>query len=388
MLFSALAPMASASSGAPIVLVFDEPQAGVSTHALVVGIGVYPHCGPNATVPEFRAVLDLTSPQVSAHTFARYLINQADTLDAPLASVRLLTDPVDGSAFDAPTPPTFANIEAAIPAWQAAAGNGDCLILYWCGHGFENSDGRHLLVCSDAGENGYFWKRTLDSTGDFLRAPRSPARTQLWLIDACREDADDVGLVDAQGETTLPDLGNGAFANLSNKDLAAIVSSSAFSTATGDTDEPSDFCKALIQALDWRAFERVGDRWMIRTFDLLTPINEYFEERDLKQRAHPRDGIGSHVVWSTANAPGIPAQFQCDPLTVRQRVLLELLSIDEQTLQPTLVDRQPNPSLRPWRREVPAGFFRLLGRMEGSEPQYKNVTVMPRNRVGVLPWQR
>lgn len=372
------------------MLVFEDQVNGHATHVLVVGIGTYPFCGPNATVAAFQQVLDLTSPPVSAHEIVRHLIANKNRLAAPLATIDLLGDPVAGSEFVAPTPATFSNVRTAMRAWQARGRQGDCLLLYWCGHGFLNAADRHLLVCANAGEDGDFWQNTVDSKGAYIRSVGSRASTQLWLIDACREDSSEIPVVDAVGNPTLRDLNDHPLVLIRDKDLTKYVSSSIFAKAAGDPNEASHFCKALKQAIEWEAYSEGGQGWQIRTGELLAPINQILQRQRLVQRANITEGMGANVVWSTATPPDIPAEFWCDPVLERRQVRLELHTIDTQSLQVSPLDAQdePDPDLQPWQKDIPAGMFiRLEGHKNGSQSQHLNLSVTPKRATGVLTWQ-
>ena len=92
-------------------LVYERPVDGPATHALVVGVGAYPHAKPTvspfgpSTPVALTNVPDLDSAPVGAKLFADWLINHADGLPAPLSSVHLaLSGPPTG-------PPTLSTYE-------------------------------------------------------------------------------------------------------------------------------------------------------------------------------------------------------------------------------------------------------------------------------------
>jgi hypothetical protein len=76
----------------PRFVVHETPIAGSATHALVIGVGSYPHLlgGSGALCEDNEGLAQLTSPPVSARKFADWLICSFANPDKPLASVALL----------------------------------------------------------------------------------------------------------------------------------------------------------------------------------------------------------------------------------------------------------------------------------------------------------
>jgi hypothetical protein len=69
-------------------LVHEEAVAEPATHAIVVGVGAYPHLngGTGVLTPDHDGMGQLSSPPVSAHMFAAWLI---ESLSAKQAVWRL-----------------------------------------------------------------------------------------------------------------------------------------------------------------------------------------------------------------------------------------------------------------------------------------------------------
>jgi len=364
----------------------DVAPAGVrATHALVVGVGTYPFCGPGAPLQAARNVRDLTSPPISAHGFVDWLIDHAGDFDAPLSSITLLADPVPGSAHGT-TPPTFDEVEAAMQAWQNEGREDDVLLLYWCGHGLLDQNQRRLLLCQDVGKNGRFWRHVVDSRADSVQARASRARTQLWLIDACQEAAEHLKLFNPSGLSTLPDIGANLLAQTTGKDIGLVLSSAEFQLARATRSAESNFCQALKEVLTWRAFVQKGaGRWLVRTTDLVSPINDVFAARGVKQRCTSRDGVGQHPVLSRSRPPEIPATFACDPSEMQAEVLMSVERIGP-AAERTQLAAQQAPSAEPWPLAVPAGMFFLSGQHGTQGARETPVFINPNVTRGVLPW--
>lgn len=360
----------------------EKPQ----THAMVVGIGTYPHCGPGAQLDAAKHIKNLTSPPASAHAVVDWLQANASVLRAPLASITLLADQVDGSAHQV-TAPTFDNIRNNMRVWQSGARSEDCLLLYWCGHGFVTEHGRRILLCQDVGEDGMFWDRSVDNAADLTLARGSQAQTQLWLIDACQEAASKLKTFNPHGRTTLPDLTTTLLAQTTGKDIGVILSSDMFQTSEGNRHSPSYFCQALIEALNWRAYvERDGEGWSVRTNDIVGPVNDHLQERNLDQRCHSRGCIG-HTILEPNQPPSIPAVMCCDPKTIQPRVTMSLNKVGQTVSALTPVASQQSPSEQDWSLDLQAGMFILSGTHDSHDRRESLLGISPHRRRGVLRWE-
>ena len=114
---------------------FERPSATPGTHALIIGVGGYPHLpggtGPTIADPTmFAGLTQLTSPPASAVALAEWLVAaDAERWVAPLASVDLLVSPHPAypEVGAGTVEPTIANIGTAYRAWrQRAAAQSTC----------------------------------------------------------------------------------------------------------------------------------------------------------------------------------------------------------------------------------------------------------------------
>ena len=77
-------------------LVYENPiPAGPATHAIVIGVGDYPHLngGAERKTQDHENMGQLTSPPVSARQFASWLIESFHHPAKPLATVSLMLSP-------------------------------------------------------------------------------------------------------------------------------------------------------------------------------------------------------------------------------------------------------------------------------------------------------
>ena len=107
-------------------LVHNDEVDGPSTHALVIGVGAYPHLlrGKGMLSPDHDGMGQLSSPSASARGFCRWLIEAINDPSKPLASVSLLLSEPAPSVFRHPSTghdhrvaaATMENVEVAVRA--------------------------------------------------------------------------------------------------------------------------------------------------------------------------------------------------------------------------------------------------------------------------------
>lgn len=366
-----------------------QPATATGTHILVVGISSYPWCagGPLGPTPEACSTIQqLTSPHRSAHAVARWMSEHAEMFSPPLRSIRLVADPIAGQTFT-PSPPDFSTIKREFRAWQAAGDAGSTMLLYWCGHGFQHEN-QQLLLTRNAGEDGELEEHAVDITKTFALARASAPKTQLWLIDACREAASALDLHCPSGRSLLPSATTSQLSQVTLKDMSMVVASALYQSASGQTNDPSWFSRALLDALSWRAYRKVNGQWMVRTTDLVAPINASLREllaehTDTGQTCSASDGIGQHPVLLSPSAPTVPTQVLTAPSEVQERVRLDL-----RTLAGDPLKSQDEPSDRPWQVDVAAGLMWLRGTHADTDAAHEEVvSIDPDNREAILSWQ-
>ena len=182
-----------------MTLVYDEPREGPGTHALVIGVGGYDHLHGGISDRKLRRATrygnlgQLTSPPKSACAVARFL-KTSDPMDwaAPLATVDLLvsTAPSDGDPGGEGghyQRATRDAIQAAFDDWwdRCDTHTENVAVFYFCGHGMQATN--QVLLASDFGRTRNPWAQALDLNKTRQAFNANRARTQVFLIDACRE---------------------------------------------------------------------------------------------------------------------------------------------------------------------------------------------------------
>jgi hypothetical protein len=154
--------------------------AKAQTHALVIGVGEYPHLPQGRLFDQNPAVYhfnlgQLTSPVTSASRLADWLLTEHHNPSAELGSVRLLLSPQIYQPGDKATRRlhkpigTSINVEwsaltpmrTAFSQWcQLLAKNPDNVgVFFFSGHGLEAID--RYLVCADFGSDPNKWHHGL-----------------------------------------------------------------------------------------------------------------------------------------------------------------------------------------------------------------------------------
>ena len=182
-------------------LVHQEEAADPGTHALVIGIGKYPHLlGGQEQAAFTDGMRQLSSPPVSARAFAKWMIQDYHFPGKQLASLSLLlseavpqpfTNPKTGQSYEV----AIAEIDpilAAVKEWKARGDSSpdNRLIFYFCGHGISKSEDMALLAADFNGDDGNPLNQALDLRQLILGLSKCQASEQVFFIDACRSSSD------------------------------------------------------------------------------------------------------------------------------------------------------------------------------------------------------
>lgn len=139
------------------VVHLDEHADSPCTHALVIGVGKYPHlAGGEAPVADPDGMRQLSSPPISARTLATWLLAEYHDPGRPLGSLALLlseetptpfVNPRTQQAHEVETA-TIDNILTAVTQWYDRGDShvDNRLVFYFCGHGVSQGDDMALLA--------------------------------------------------------------------------------------------------------------------------------------------------------------------------------------------------------------------------------------------------
>ncbi|SMX43947.1 caspase family protein [Maliponia aquimaris] len=213
-----------------MTLVFERPSEAPQTHAIVIGVGHFPHLdGTNAELmKELRTVDGVTSPPNNARAIATWLIAAADRLVPPLSSVELLISEKDGSVAQFPraahTPAarqsddvdraTGDNASKALTDWlkRCETGPNNLALFYGSSHGMQAQE--HILLLEDAGKDAFDpWRNMLSLNHLHRNLYKKTHKRSVLLADCCRN------LLEG-GITSLDDFSGRRIGNISQLEYA------------------------------------------------------------------------------------------------------------------------------------------------------------------------
>lgn len=236
----------------PSAIVLDEPR----LHALVVGVGDYPHLGGGSgpPAPVLLELQQLTTTPLTAVRIARWLVESYRNPDCPLGSVELLLSPEkDVPRPDGPSVPVERADKAAIAdatlRWFGRCNtlNANIALFYFAGHGISKGASQFVLPADFGANHAALWSNCIDFDGMKLGMRKNAAETQLFFVDACRE-------YPATVLTDLNPTGDPILTGATIHDLVATEgtyrAASAGRRAYGPEDDITFFAQALLSALE------------------------------------------------------------------------------------------------------------------------------------------
>ena len=256
-------------------IVTDQPR----LHALVVGVGEYPHlnggAGPLAADP--LGLSQVTTPPVTARAIAQWLLASYANNACPLGSVELLLSPdepfkqpdkqekpVERARMDA--------IDKAFNRWVkgCSANQNNTAFLYFCGHGL--SKGAQFVLPEDFGDPAWAdpWKNCIDFDGLRVGMRSCKAQTQLFFVDACRETP--FGTLD-QSNVSGQALIKAKFSD-SVSCSAAYHAAMEGQQAFGPQNDVTYFGQAVMKCLNGAGTINSNGQWVVDTFSLSNALGQ------------------------------------------------------------------------------------------------------------------
>ncbi|HEU4882351.1 MAG TPA: caspase family protein [Longimicrobium sp.] len=333
-----------------------------ATHALVVGVGEYPHLeggtGPRALDAE--GLKQLTSPPVSACAFVDWL-HELHNPAAPLGSIELLLSPgdtyvsPDGRRATKVEPATWRNIARAYQRWYARCdGNtNNVAIFYFCGHGLE----RETLALLPADFGRYklsAFATAIHFNKTYYAMSSCRARTQCFFIDTCREVSPKLLANTAFGGQSLgePDL-----LNQRRRTAPILYATASGYSAFGEERQVSRFTSALLAALQGGGAKKELRRWVISTDRLATSVKLIINKQNetlppyKQQDAMTGGDFGlPAIIHELADAPTVPTVVDCVPEAANAAAELYLHGRLAQY-------RRARGTTGPWRQLIKAGAY-------------------------------
>jgi|GEM_PF-1399440 len=344
--------------------IFKKRVQGAATHAIVIGVGHYQHLPGGKSRKKFSnpgGMGQLNSPPQSAKAIARWLIEEYNHPEKPLASVSLLVSEPKKSDFTfkngnrkttvAITPANYTEVETAIRDWQALGNqNADHLLLFFfCGHGMARAPYLSLLL----EDFGAVDNAPLNGAFDFGRFRKNmaecQAREQCYFVDACRVSTEI--MITNDGYAGNPIIQSQGTVNATGRLAHAPVfySTLAGAEAYAETSKPSLFTQALLEALSGAGAGDEDGPWRVRTTVMHDVIG--FLLKDESQRLqlpqlqiNPADDLVP-ISLNVTGSPKVPVVVTCQPDSENEKATFRCEGPGYKE------SRQPDKE--PWRLRLP-----------------------------------
>jgi hypothetical protein len=275
----------------PADVMFHDPAVIPGTHALVIGIGQYPHLGGgDAPAKTTDGLNQISSPPISARAMANWLLYDYRCPGKELASLALLTSEPASAPFDDPRTGVgrdvaTADIAAIVTAVKEWKRRGDTsadnrLIFYFCGHGISEGNDMALLAREFSLDDDNPLNNALDfpKLVDGLR--KCQASQQIFLVDACRASSDVLisqtgGLFAGQ----VPLLGGRR-----PLELPRLEAMTYYATLAGDLSHARPNSVSLFTEATLRAFRGAGsdnpneEDWLVNTSRLHEAVDHFMKQ--------------------------------------------------------------------------------------------------------------
>lgn len=360
------------------------------THALIIGVGSYPHL-PGGSLADGQGAIvtlglsQLTTSLHSARVMTDWLLSRFTNPAAPLGSVELLLSPgvytpspeaaarigIASGTDVAVEEATLDNIKEAFDGWIARCAKfpNDIALFFFSGHGVEKEVS--LLLPSDFGkltgaagvhaQNRPF-EQAIDLTTTHRLMSQCQVGTQCFFIDACRETP--FQLLTSQekpGVSLMGDLG----ASPLQRDAPLYQAAAEGMQAFGPPDGPTYFTTELIRCLEGLGAQ--GKRqgvWRITTGSLRSALVlaiERFRQVTGKQiTCDGGNGKSSQITdlhfVQTSRVP-VLTSVECQPDNAHCLAELYLRDDNAETVR-------TSPATTPWLLEVLSGVYEVGARFQ------------------------
>lgn len=361
----------------PSFIVHEDSAAQPATHALLVGVGRYPHLiggGDDLPYAKHGGMGQLTSPPLSAVEFAKWLISSFKYPAKPLGSVALLAAGVDDIDFIHPNThavttledPTFANLRVAAREWKARGDSSpeNLMLFFFCGHGIAHGPDQALLLQDFGGDPDAALDSALDFRRFHLGMECCRARHQCFFIDACRTA--DSNIIDAAGYAGQP-----IFTPTTRRDRElpmrqkpAFYSTFAGERAQSRTSEISLFTDALLRAFEGGGADNTEGEWWIDTNQLQKTV-QFMMDRAHEQgfpraQISPVDHMSMFPLHQLAADPVVPVAIGCRPASWNEQATLFWSRHGE-------IERRP-PEDKDWDTVLQLGDYTFGAQLPPGQP--------------------
>ncbi|WP_406334887.1 caspase domain-containing protein [Streptomyces sp. NBC_00203] len=364
------------------------------THALVIGVGKYPHlAGGEAPVADSDGMRQLSSPPVSARALATWLLAEYNDPQRPLGSVALLLseeqqapfkDPRTQTAHDVDVA-TIDNILAAITEWYDRGDSNvdNRLVFYFCGHGVSQGDDMALLAADIFADEHNPLNGALDFGGLMNGLKRCKASQQVFFVDACRSNSD--VLIGSSGTRFAGRTPLGAGAR--PLDLPRRFHIPYYATLAGDRSharpgQVSVFTEALLKSLAGAASDDPEGDWRVNTSHLLEAIDHFMHQPQFAGAVAGVQvpSVGELPVFILHELPGppvVPVYVSCECAQENADAEFVCREDGHECLRRAPGDVNEADPQSEWAIELRFGNYDFEARLGERDVRTKSITVRP-----------
>ena len=267
-----------------------HPQNAPGTHVLIIGVGKYAYGKGAAERLVAGDLRQLTSPPISARAIADWFIESFKNKKAPLASVSLLVSEEHPKTYESPSAAgaeqfdvpaaTLSEVKKATVQWaeRLSSHQDNMAVFYFCGHGASLGQQAALLL-EDFGDPNAAFEGAVDV--NILRGTmkNSSAIQQVFLLDCCRTNADDL----YQHE---PSIGS-RILSIPASGRGHVIPSQQFvlfptidgEEAFGIQNEISVFSRSIIDAMGFAGADNSTGVWRTTTGSILNAVDQLVRVR-------------------------------------------------------------------------------------------------------------
>jgi hypothetical protein len=307
-----------------MTLLLDDRTPGPGTHALVIGVGAYPHIlgGGATTFPGHEGMTQLTSSPISAVKMTKWFLEKYRSDTRKLRSLDLLVSshvPTSFRMLDGTDRPveaaTFANAKQAVKAWKGRADSdpANLMVFFFSGHGLARGLQVTLALEDYGSDPDQPLAAAIDFSNLYLGLDLCVARNQVYFVDACRVSS---------GALLTPSGWNGDPIYYSSRDLTDRLAPIFYATfpgaaAYGVLGGPTVFTGALLEALDGAGSDDIPVRgaWRIQTDCLNRGIDFILRQRVAGTSASDQLAHVEHLtrlaIHDLPGLPSVPVEIAC-----------------------------------------------------------------------------
>ena len=337
-----------------------------AVHVLIVGVGEYPHLQGGAGKPfaNNAGMGQLTSPPISASSFAEWLKKNFEPFGAELGSIAVLCSGNASFVDDSSNPvyPHTANLTNLIQSvydWYERGNKHEDnqMIFYFCGHGATSGIVNSLLL-SNFGENKLdpFGTGAFDADGFMNGMRKCKAKHQLYLFDACRSVPQNY-LRDFGSKGGADLIAGSAHENLGIGQQVCLWASELGLSAFARPGENSVFMDGLLLAMLGSGSLREDDgSWHIQARSLEKGINVFIEGilgKEEKQFVTPGRLSSSFPIHVLSAPPMVPIKVTSVPANIFTEIEIKCNSGHS----------KPIGTDGPWRLDLPYGVYKMSASM-------------------------